>query len=316
VQSIFPVASLVLTLILFLALPWIIWRSLKFNMRMSSFSTVRFGFDGTVGKAYVAYLLWPLLFFFSLALGPICAIALSEIGIVQGVAAAALAVVVSLLGFLMAFFVYASMTRTQTRYQINGYRFGQGHFHTKVRTQGFAIILMKATLFAILIAIVILALSAVAAFATGIAPTLLSMIGNLDNPEALQSAMSGGLFAIIIALYIGMLVGFFLFAAYLYTSQRSYILGNTKLDGHTSFTSTLKTSRLTWVMITNLLLIAITLGLAIPWTRTRMARLIIENTQVDVSTGFDAYVSAQQSEQSSLGEQLGDAFDVDVGVGF
>jgi len=131
-----------------------------------------------------------------------------------------------------------------------------------------------------------------------------------------MSAMSGGLFVSIIVAYIGILVGFYLITAYLYTSQRSYILGNTRLDDHTSFTSTLKTSQLTWVMITNLLLIAITVGLAIPWTRTRMARLIIENTQVDVSTGFDTYISAQQAEQSSLGEQLGDAFDVDVAVGF
>jgi len=161
VQSIFPIASLVLTLVLLLALPWIIWRSLKFNMRMSSFSTVRFGFEGTAGKAYVAYLLWPLLFLFALALGPICAVALSEIGILQGRAAAALSVIVSLLGFLMAFFFYASVKRTQTRYQINGYRFGQGRFHTTVRTQGFAKIFLKATLFAILIVIAVMALSAV-----------------------------------------------------------------------------------------------------------------------------------------------------------
>jgi len=43
---------------------------------------------------------------------------------------------------------------------------------------------------------------------------------------------------------------------------------------------------------------------------------MLENTLVDTEYGFDAYLSEKQEEQSSLGEQIGDAFDVDVGVAF
>ena len=53
-----------------------------------------------------------------------------------------------------------------------------------------------------------------------------------------------------------------------------------------------------------------------PWAKVRMARLILENTQVDTSQGFSEYLTQKQKEQSSLGEQIGDAFDVDVGIGF
>ncbi len=69
-------------------------------------------------------------------------------------------------------------------------------------------------------------------------------------------------------------------------------------------------------MITNFLLVIVTLGLGVPWAKVRMARLFLENTHVDTSIGIDSYLTQRQEEQSSLGEQIGDAFDVDVGVGF
>ena len=45
-----------------------------------------------------------------------------------------------------------------------------------------------------------------------------------------------------------------------------------------------------------------------------MARYIIGNTQVDTAVGIEGYVSQQQQYQSSLGDQIGDAFDVDLGL--
>jgi len=60
----------------------------------------------------------------------------------------------------------------------------------------------------------------------------------------------------------------------------------------------------------------ITIGLAFPWAKVRMARLMLENTLVDTSVGFDEYITQKQNEESSLGDQIGDAFDVDVGVAF
>jgi len=62
-------------------------------------------------------------------------------------------------------------------------------------------------------------------------------------------------------------------------------------------------------------LVIITAGLYYPWAKVRMTRLMVENTLVDTSYGFDDYITEKQ-EESSLGEQIGDAFDVDVGLGF
>ena len=51
IQQVSPVGGVVVFLILFLAIPWIVWRSLIFNMRVSSYSNVRFGFAGKLGGA-------------------------------------------------------------------------------------------------------------------------------------------------------------------------------------------------------------------------------------------------------------------------
>ncbi|MEM7210532.1 MAG: YjgN family protein [Pseudomonadota bacterium] len=61
-----PFAALGLLVVLLIAFPFLIVRSLMFNARMSSFSNVRFGFDGTAGKAALLFLLYPILVAFTL----------------------------------------------------------------------------------------------------------------------------------------------------------------------------------------------------------------------------------------------------------
>lgn len=55
-----PVLGLVLVVALIFAFPWLILRSIVFNARMSSFSNVRFGFDGKVGQAMMLMLVYPI----------------------------------------------------------------------------------------------------------------------------------------------------------------------------------------------------------------------------------------------------------------
>lgn len=60
VGEVFPVAGIVLPLVLILATPWIVVRSLAFRNRHSAWRGVRFGFDGSSAPAMKAFLLWPL----------------------------------------------------------------------------------------------------------------------------------------------------------------------------------------------------------------------------------------------------------------
>lgn len=54
--------------VLMLFVPWLIQRSLRFKLHYSSYRGLRFSFAGTVGGAYKAFLLWPLLGYITLGL--------------------------------------------------------------------------------------------------------------------------------------------------------------------------------------------------------------------------------------------------------
>lgn len=61
ITVVLPILGLLLIIGLLFAYPWLIVKSMQFNARMSSFSNVRFGFVGTVGQAFMTFLIYPLL---------------------------------------------------------------------------------------------------------------------------------------------------------------------------------------------------------------------------------------------------------------
>jgi len=314
VQQVSPQGSLVVILIFFLAFPWIIWRSLKFNMNVTSFSNVRFGFDGKVGGAYFNYMLLPILFFLAIYGLPIAIfLMVPNLGLNIG---AVIGVIIALAVMALAVFLFAFMKKKNTKYVIDGSRYGQGEFSADLAVKPFAIILLKTIGLFFLAYIGIMLIAGLLAMVTGLGANLMQLAPDLKNPEALAGALESPVVMILIGLvYIGLIViGIGLFA-YSYARQRAYIYDNTMLDGKIAFKSTLGARKFAWVSMTNLLLVIFTLGLATPYAKVRIAKVMLENTHVDTSQGFQGYLTAQQKVQSSLGEQIGDAFDVDVGIG-
>ncbi|WP_281859927.1 YjgN family protein [Litoreibacter halocynthiae] len=61
ITAVLPILGLLLLIGLLFIFPWLIVRSMIFNARMSSFSNVRFGFVGTVGQAFLTFLVYPIL---------------------------------------------------------------------------------------------------------------------------------------------------------------------------------------------------------------------------------------------------------------
>jgi uncharacterized membrane protein YjgN (DUF898 family) len=112
--------------------------------------------------------------------------------------------------------------------------------------------------------------------------------------------------------YIWVILSLILVVTYKFVRERAYIFDKTKLDEKITFVSKLEVQEMMLVSVTNFLVVIFTLGLATPWAKVRMARLILENTKVSTED-IDNYVSKQQQE-SSLGDQIGDMFDVDVGI--
>lgn len=63
-----PLFGVIAALVFLFALPWLLVQGLKFNLRMTSYRNVRFGFHGTYGSAFIYYLLLPFLCIFTLYL--------------------------------------------------------------------------------------------------------------------------------------------------------------------------------------------------------------------------------------------------------
>lgn len=308
IQQVSPIGGIVVALLFVLALPWIIWRSMKFGMRMTSYSNVRFGFVGKLAGSYINFLVLPILLFLSFYAGPFLGFLLKSLG-------GAVFGILSLASFALAFFIYAYMRKRNVSYMINGTRYGQGEFITKVTVKKFAMILLKVFGLAILTFAGIMALvGAIIYFTVGMEG--LAGIQNMkDDPGAISQLMQGGMVLVIGLMYLLFIVASMLVMAYSITRQRTYVYENTTLDEKITFKSTLKAKTLAWVMVTNFLAIIFTLGLALPWAKVRMARLMLENTHVSTDEGFDSYITQKEKESSSLGDQIGDAFDVDVGLG-
>ncbi len=302
-----PMGAIIFPLVLFLAIPWLIWRSLKFNMRITSFSNVRFGFKGTAGAAYVNFFLYPFIFLLAIYIVPIgTAVLIPKLSAAGSVPTwiVVAAPIAALASIVFAIYMFAFMKKKNVSYVINGSRFGQGIFSTELETKKFLMITLKTLGVSIVVmTLAFIILAALAAVTVGLS----TVQAGMNNPAAMGP--------IIAVMYVGVIFASMFIIAYSVTRQRTYIYKNSTLDNDIQFESTLKAKELSWMMVTNLLMIMFTFGLAFPWAKVRMARLTLENTLVSTSGGFNEYMTQKQSEESSLGEQIGDAFDVDVGLG-
>jgi uncharacterized membrane protein YjgN (DUF898 family) len=78
--------------------------------------------------------------------------------------------------------------------------------------------------------------------------------------------------------------------------------------------SNLPAGGMAWLYASNALAILASLGLLIPWSQVRLARFRLEHMRLHAAGDLDAFVSAQAEEVASLGAELGDALDLDLGL--
>lgn len=304
-----PTASIALPIVLFFAIPWIIWRGIRFNLRMSSYRNVRFDFNGTLSGSYATFLVFPigLLLILSLSVGLPLMVLVDSTG-----SARAIAVLISILMLLLAYPTFIAMiNKVTTTYINNGVQFGQGQFSADLKFKSFFMIIIKGIFLGFL-------LTTASTLLLGLLFSSVLELDQLSGISAELSDMRNGdelnpLVIIILSVFyaVMLIVGLFI-TAYLKALHRTYIFKQTFLDNSISFESTLSAGKYFGILITNLLLIIFTLGLAYPWTAVRKYRYLTESTNIDAPDGFDGYMSKHKRD-GALGEELTDAFDIDVG---
>lgn len=114
-----------------------------------------------------------------------------------------------------------------------------------------------------------------------------------------------------IFLYLLMIL---LFTSYLQAHIGNLVWNSTTLN-HLSFKSSLRARDLLWIYVSNLLAIALTLGLATPWAQIRTAQYRASKLELIGDIHFEQFVGHQKADMQAMGEEMADMFDVDLSFG-
>ena len=104
--------------------------------------------------------------------------------------------------------------------------------------------------------------------------------------------------------------GYIALFGYFIAGIANLFFSSVQLGDH-GFDSDLEPVQMVWIYFSNSFLVGITLGLFIPWAKCRLARYRASRTSMLVAGDLNQFVAAEENRTSALGQELGDAFDVD-----
>jgi len=129
-----------------------------------------------------------------------------------------------------------------------------------------------------------------------------------NNPEELTEQMTGPIVAFMIAFYG---LGFYLMG-YFNSRLTNMTYNNTEI-GPLLISSKLRGRKLGTLYLTNTIAALLSLGLLIPWVKIRMAKYKASRTEF-LAKDMNAINAIEQSDRSAVGEEIGDMFDLDIGL--
>ncbi|MGH8444840.1 MAG: DUF898 family protein, partial [Solimonas sp.] len=109
------------------------------------------------------------------------------------------------------------------------------------------------------------------------------------------------------------LVGTLILGPLLQAALQNMIWNHTTLGSH-RFASRLSGWRLTWIVVSNFVLVAVTLGLFMPWAAVRLARYRAECTSLELDGPLDVIVAGAGQQIGAAGEETAELFDIDIGL--
>jgi len=114
-------------------------------------------------------------------------------------------------------------------------------------------------------------------------------------------------------LQVSILVVYFYLAAFLMAKGFNIRFNNTRLEGH-GFMAGLSPNGYFWLLLSNTLASAVTLGFFIPWAKVRSSRYTLDRLALLPAGPLDGFAAAQRESPSAVGDQAADIFDVDLGL--
>lgn len=265
VSNFIPPLQLVFFLLLMLAMPFLVVKSMRFRARNSAWQNIRFTFNGKYGEAFRVFIVWGFL-----------------------------AVILSL-GLLAPYAQYR-----MKKFLIENSSYGQSEFEFRANASDFYIVYLVAfgllTLFFILIV--------AAGAGVGFISQAMAAEPQPVPPEAVLAQ----------AIIMPVTLLFYLFAfAYMQSRLGNITWGSIHISGN-QLKSSLRARDLAWIYFTNILGIMLSFGLLVPWAKVRTMRYRMNKLELLAANNLDQFVQAEQSKASALGEEVGEVFDLDIGI--
>ncbi len=186
----------------------------------------------------------------------------------------------------------------QSKFLVDSSYYGNGQFVMDAKPSSFYMIFLK-TIGLLLLGIVVL---------IGII-----YIGTefIPIPSEIEDENMYAMMSVAAAFLIYPLFGIvFLYAT---AKTRNLIYSSTLIESH-SLESNVSARSLIFLWITNLLAIACTFGLAIPWVTIRMAKYYTKHTHFLADGDLDSFVQQQSSDDNAFGQEMADVLDLDLGL--
>jgi len=299
--TLMPILNMIFPIILLVATPWIIMKSIAFNAHYSQYRNVRFSFNQSLKETFIVFALIPLLLLLPFLVVGISAASLTGM---LGEASALHSILPILipLSILLAFAAYPYIAYRAKRYISENHSFGMTQFELRDGlVKPFYGIYVKALLMFLGLFII---LGAVTALSSGFNPAdLMLLAGNTMQPSPLLA---------ILMPIMSILIYAFIFA--FIRSQTYNLIYQNTLIGSNKLRAKMDTKSLASLYITNTLGIIVTLGLFIPWAKVRTAKYRADRTAMQVNKNLDEFISSEEEELAAFGEEFGDVFDVDIAI--
>ncbi len=319
-SDLYPLFSILLIALLTIVIPWIVWRSLKFNARMTSLRNVHFSFKGLLKKSYLYYLIVP--FILPLLISLLISFAYSVI--FNGFAIERFYFYpVDIFSFEDKYFnelfilfagsvsiyilIIPYIHKLKIFYYLNNSYFGQGKFSSDILASKFYLI----DILTFLVILSVLLFPALILYGSAFyGSAFYNLLDRNDNIGIVVALL------VSIIIYLVMLTTVFLSTAFFNAKVRNYVYSKTKLNGDIFINSNLHIWRLFWIYLSNFFLMIFTFGLAYPWTIIRKTTYMAETVSISNAAALSLFLSQQEQKQSALGEEIGEAFDVGSGIDF
>ena len=282
-----PLLAAAALIFIMLLLPAFLVMSMSFRLRHSVYRNVHFNFNKNFRRAYKVFSI-PVL---------ITGTYILFLGLIQESLATThngpgyLLVIVIILMFTIALMLpwWEFMI---TQFKAEHTKYGQSDFTFSANTKAYYMMYLK--MYGLMILVI--------AFGGGLI-SILFMTGLLDGTVTLMLPL---IILVIVTAYLWVF-------AYMQAKRTNIMYNNLDLE-HIQVRSELKTLDLLLLYVTNTMAIMFSLGLLMPWAKVRTARYRASKTSIETNGDLEQFVKAQVEKQSALGEEMGEMFDMDLGL--